>query len=88
MKFTVFLFVSALFAYLTWASHLLFSGVNPFPESLSILAGVIGKVSPLKISILYTIVMFAMFFRSMFFSRKAASPYPEILDQDGATEID
>lgn len=88
MKFTVFLFVSALFAYLTWASHLLFSGVNPFPESLSMLAGVIGKVSPLKISVLYALVMFAMFFRSMFFSSKAASRSPEILDQDESIEID
>lgn len=87
MKFTVFLFVSVLFAYLTWASHLLFSGVNPFPESLSILAGVVGKVSPLKISALYSIVMFGMFFRCMFFSRKADSQYPEILDQGGSTEI-
>ncbi|KGE89760.1 hypothetical protein IX84_00045 [Phaeodactylibacter xiamenensis] len=75
MRFIIFLFVTILFAYLIFANHSLLSGINPFSENLNTVADIVGRVSPLEIFGVYSVVMFALFFGCMFARKESRDQY-------------
>lgn len=82
IRFALLILLTLLLAFASWAHHMYMSGVNPFPLRSGIWVALVGVLTPVRAVLLYAVLVFALFYRSIFPKQQIEGPDSTLLDDE------